>query len=513
MKAQAPTLQIDVNSTPAKKNIFSIENLTTYLKYTISSCLTLAYVVYIMWGIWTGEAVLPVPPIANFLIFCFCITLVAYLEGLQVSILAVEKYSPDKLRESHPRAYMLIKSVRTGNNVERFLIGRQFFTIFVMTLIAQVTSFPAISSLGIHPIIWFIFIQTGLPGAIVVTTIGSLQPQLLAARDPWKFLNLYGCNAVLQLCYALEASGICTHFAWLLISLLRKTLFITDSKPRSHDLQQTWGYFISEGFKYLLSTVVLLTYCSYLMWGMWTGEAILPVPAIAVFIIYLCCVVFLALLEGLQVAMLVAEEEDLTPYKEEKPRAYALMKLANTGKNVRRFLIGRQFFVIFIVFLINQCTIFLDISHMGINEVVWFVLVQLGLPTALNVLCFAQLPAQLLGNQDPMKFMNRIGPYFTLLVCLFTEMTGIAHFAWVACSISKATWFKISPECSLSPIKDPEALSSPRSPIEPKTPSDQQGERFVYPTSPYREPHYETDELQLSQHHDTRHYLNSLTGA
>ena len=508
IQKQPQPLQIDVNAPPRKKDPFSIDNLTTYLKYILSSCLTIAYVVYILWGIWTGEAVLPVPPIANFLIFIFCLILVAYLEGLQVCILAVEKYSPNKLRESHPRAYKLIKSVRTGNNVERFLIGRQFFTIFVMTLMAQVTSFPGISHLGINSIVWFIFIQTGLPGAIVVTTIGSLQPQLLAARDPWKFLNLYGCNSVLQLCYGLEVSGICTHFAWMLIAILRKTLFISDSKPRSHEPEQTWTFYIVEGFKYLLSTVVLVSYCSYLMWGMWTGEAILPVPAIAVFLIYSGCILFLAFLEGLQVAMLVAEESDLTPFAESKPRACALMKRANTGKNVRRFLIGRQFFVIFIVFLINQCTIFPDISHLGIPDVIWFILVQLGLPTALNVLCFAQLPAQLLGNQDPMMFMNRPGPFFTLEVCLFTEMTGIAHFAWVATSISKATWFQISPQCALSPIKDPEALSAPTSPIEPTTPIDKQSDQLVYPASPYRAPHFDTEELQLSQHHDVRIYLN-----
>jgi hypothetical protein len=120
------------------------------------------------------------------------------------------------------------------------------------------------------------------------------------------------------------------------------------------------------------------------------------------------------------------------------------MKRATHEKNVRRFLIGRQFFVIFVVFLINQCTIFPDIQKFGVNNILWFMVIQLGLPTALNVLCFGQLPAQLLANQDPMLFMNRPGPRFTLEVCLFTEMTGIAHFSWVVTSLSMATWFKVT---------------------------------------------------------------------
>ncbi|CAE7570794.1 SIT, partial [Symbiodinium microadriaticum] len=305
-------------------------------------------------------------------------TLVAYLEGLQVAILAVEHSDPARYQQSHPRAFKLITSVKKGNNVERFLVGRQFFTIFVMTLMAQVTSFPYISHLGINSVVWFIFIQTGLPGAMVVTTIGSLQPQLLAAKDPWKFMDLYGSYSVLQLCYGLEVTGICTHFAWMLITLLRNTVFVSDEIPKSHNKEFTVPEKILEFMKYV---------------------AVLPVPQIAVFIVFAFCIVFLAHLEGLQVAILVAEPRDLEPIKQSHPRAYALMERATYEKNVRRFLIGRQFFVIFVVFLINQCTIFPEITHFGINSAVWFVFVQLGFPTALNVLCFAQLPAQLLGNQ------------------------------------------------------------------------------------------------------------------
>nr|AOW69275.1 silicon transporter [Ochromonas distigma] len=448
------SLKLDI---PLKqpKDYFSKDNILTYIKYILSSALTLTYVIYILWGIFDGQAVLPVHPVVNFIIFCFCMTLVAYLEGLQVAILAVEKYSPDNMQDTHPRAYKLIKSVREGNNVERFLVGRQFFTIFVMTLIAQVTSFPEISNLGINPIVWFIFVQTGLPAALVVTTIGSLQPQLLAARDPWKFLDLYGCNAVLNLCYGMELTGICTHFAWMLVIILRHTLFITEEKPRTHNPEMSPAYYALEGLKFTVSFVVLMTYCSYIMWGIWTGQAILPVPFIVVFIIYCCCICFLSYLEGSQVAILVAEEYDLKKYEQSHPRAYALMVRAKTEKNVRRYLIGRQFLVIFVVFLINQCTIFPEISQLGIDDAAWFIFIQLGLPTALNVLCFAQLPAQLLGNQDPMMYMNRYGPRATMEFCIYAEMTGIAHFSWVVSSFSKMTWFRISRECAASPIKDP----------------------------------------------------------
>lgn len=491
-----------MEKSPSVKSKSMKDVVLTYTKYIFSSVMTVTYLVYIMWGIWTNEAVLPVPPIAHFLIFCFCMTLVAYLEGLQVAILAVEHDDCEVFKETHPRAYKLMHSVKQSNNVERFLVGRQFFTIFVMTMIAQVTTFPEISQLGVPPAVWFIFIQTGLPGAIVVTTIGSLQPQLLAAKDPWKFMNLYGTNSVLNLCYGLETTGICTHFAYMLINILRQTLFRTDIMPREHNRGDTLQGQVLDIFKYILSFSVIGFYLVYLMFGIWTGQAVLPVPFVVVFIIYCCAGVFLALLEGLQVAILLAEPKDLEEFKDSHPRGYKLMKRATHEKNVRRFLIGRQFFVIFVVFLINQCTIFPDIKQFGTDDIVWFIFFQLGFPTALNVLCFFQLPAQLLGNHDPFLFMNRIGPRLTLEVCLFTEITGLAHFSWVASAISRVTWFRIDKTPA-----DFSKLEMMENGKKKGAPSDAETNHISDYTTDKNDGAYETEEGQLEMHTDLSHAL------
>jgi hypothetical protein len=78
-----------------------------------------------------------------------------------------------------------------------------------------------------------------------------------------------------------------------------------------------------------------------------------------------------------------------------------------------------------------------------VNGGVWFFFVSLGFPTAINILCFFQLPAQILGNTEPYKFMDRYGPTLTLYICLCLEWTGLAHFSWVVSAISRATWFRI----------------------------------------------------------------------
>lgn len=417
------------------------ERLLVYFKRFLSTCLTLVYLIFILWGIVTAQVPMPGPPVVHLLLFLLCMVLLCYLEGLKNAILALEKDPPESRRLTHPRAYKLMTYVTQGNNLERFLVGRQFATVFVMTLIAVLTSFPDIQHLGFSPIFWFLFVQTGLPGATVATTIGSLHPQLLVASDPWQFLDMRGSFSVLSFCLGAELTGVGTHSAWLLLELLRRTVFVSDLPIKPAAELSPSGQ-ILEGAKYVVSSAVLLSATAFILYGIGTGQALLPLPVVVVFIILVLCFVWLGVLEGLQVALLVSEDVELETVRVSHPRAHALMKKAFQGKNLRKFLIGRQFFVVWIVFLVSQCTIFPGMPHMGMSPVTWLLVVQLGFPTAIAVLCFSQLPVQLLAIQDPMLFMSRPGCALTLDACLVMESTGLDSCCWVAASVSKATWFR-----------------------------------------------------------------------
>ena len=47
-----------------------------------------------------------------------------------------------------------------GLNVQRFLVGRQFFVVFVVFLCAQLTTYPDMPTLGV-PNIFFIIVRSG----------------------------------------------------------------------------------------------------------------------------------------------------------------------------------------------------------------------------------------------------------------------------------------------------------------------------------------------------------------
>ena len=64
--------------------------------------------------------------------------------ALHYGVVAIEKWDMTKYAQDYPRACSLHKYVDTPVKVKKFLVGRQFFVIFVVFLIAQITSFPHI---------------------------------------------------------------------------------------------------------------------------------------------------------------------------------------------------------------------------------------------------------------------------------------------------------------------------------------------------------------------------------
>jgi hypothetical protein len=192
-------------------------------KHIFSASLTLAALAFVCYGNIIGKAALKDTHwIVNFMIFIFALVLLAYLEGLQVAILALESSNREDWEETHPRAFRLHEIATRGKNVQRFLVGRQFFVIFVVMMSSQVTTFPELERPDEFPaFLWFALVETALPGALIVLAFGQLMPQLIASRHSVLFCNLPGAICVLYLTLILEATGL-THFSWLLTATVAR---------------------------------------------------------------------------------------------------------------------------------------------------------------------------------------------------------------------------------------------------------------------------------------------------
>jgi hypothetical protein len=165
-------------------------------------------------------------------LFVFSIVLLAYLEGLQVAILALEKVDPSFF-QNKPRAYKahMLATAHRGLNVQRFLVGRQFFVVFVVFLSAQLTTYTSMPLDALPRWLFIVVIETGLPGALVVLAFGQLMPQLIAATHPVAFMNLPGSLFVIRLALVFAALGI-THFSWVLSAFVKWCCSLTSQERR-----------------------------------------------------------------------------------------------------------------------------------------------------------------------------------------------------------------------------------------------------------------------------------------
>lgn len=77
-------------------------------------------------------------------------------------------------------------------------------------------------------------------------------------------------------------------------------------------------------------------------------------PVAVNIILFTVFLFWVALLEGAQVSIVGLSTCDIEVFKESHPRSYAVCKLVHKGANVERFIVGRQFLLLFIVFLITR---------------------------------------------------------------------------------------------------------------------------------------------------------------
>ena len=88
------------------------------------------------------------------------------------------KQETEAYRVSHPRAYATGRLAFKGENIERFLIGRQLCVIFLVFFIARLTTSNALWFMRGSGVATFIM-EAGLLGALIVAVLAQLAPRLM----------------------------------------------------------------------------------------------------------------------------------------------------------------------------------------------------------------------------------------------------------------------------------------------------------------------------------------------
>eukprot|EP00808_Paulinella_micropora_P007141 g19799.t1 len=201
-------------------NICGELTLFRFARYLFSTAVFVASCAVIFYGIGEGLALLPGPVVAHFIILAIALTLLGYLEGLQVAVLALQNLEYSVVRDRYPSGCKLMDKAIQPEVIKKFLTGRQFMTVFIVFLIAQLTTFPHFPQGPLPNWLFILVIQTGLAGALFILLLGQLLTRITGSVYPMQFCNLPGARYVFWACLGLEALGI-TEASWLFAGSIR----------------------------------------------------------------------------------------------------------------------------------------------------------------------------------------------------------------------------------------------------------------------------------------------------
>ncbi len=421
-----------------RRSMLSI--LSESFKYIYSFILLCFCITMVMGCIFTRQStavIYNIPPVAAFALFWFLVFWLAIIEGGQGCVVGLQPVKKEKYSESHKVTHKVNELAHRGDNLERFIVGRQFLVVLVIFFINICGSATKDADpLGI-PKIWNeIFLENGFAMIITTIVIGQLTSQINAAVCLLDFINNYMMLFTMNLSLWIEFSGLlhCVYIVQIGFAALSGTK-IESNEPLRGILGKIFFW-----LRVVISTV-LLGFCLAVTLqalfdnnsGIWEG-----VPTWASIIIFITLMCLAGLMEGMQIAafsLINVPEEELRHHSV----AYTNCQLMFTGQNLQSFLIGRQIFVASLIFIVARIA-----SISGPEEYRIFgasaslqSFYNTGLLGSIVLTIIGSLVWRIIASSYPLAFMSNPIIYIIIRVCLFTEGSGICSASWGLARVHK----------------------------------------------------------------------------
>lgn len=153
--------------------------------------------------------------------------------------------------------------------------------------------------------------------------------------------------------------------------------------------------------------------------------------SVGAFFLFWAAIIWLAMIEGGQASHvgLAPIEKDL--YKDSHPISHQIANHCNRGGNLDRYLLGRQFGVIFVVFCVNLSGApIADAELWGLPDWLITIFFATGFSMILFTCMIGQLNTQVNASVCMIDFINNWFSWFTYWGCIFVEFTGFVHFSY-----------------------------------------------------------------------------------
>ena len=382
-----------------------------------------------------------VHPVAAYVAIWVAILWLTMVEGGQASLVGLAPVNPEIYKDSHPLAYKCTQLAHKGDNLDRYLLGRQFMVVLVVFTV-NISGGPTADAelWGFPEWLMGIFFSYGLAMILFTCMIGQLNTQVNASLCMLDYINNYFALFTLYVAMAIEFSGL-LHSAYvvqLLVAKLAGSKIESLEEPRS--IAQNvffWGRCIMSLTILAFSFAVTLEALFDDKTTMWEG-----VPAWVAVIVFFFLMSVIGMLEGMQIAFFAVAK---IPASDRGDSVWSLktcnLLYSGEGNNLPGFMVGRQLCVVSCMLFIARVTS-VDVADDGSENVFgasegFQALFNTGLLGAFITTIVASISWQLVASAFPMAFLSNPITYFLLRWCLLLESTGICAGAWVIAAVHK----------------------------------------------------------------------------
>lgn len=383
-----------------------------------------------------------VHPALAFVLIWACLIWLNMVEGSQGSLVGLPPVDKELYKDTHPITYKICSVALKGDNLDRYLIGRQFMVLIIVFVTNQCGGpLPGSSVFGFPDLVIEIFLGSGLAMILMTAQMGQLNSQVNASHCMLDYINNHFATFTVTVAMGIEFSGL-LHSCYLIqniLSVLSGKPIESKEPPRTQ--QQSlffWG-------RVLVSLAILCFALAVTLQALFEGKTTMwaGVPNAISVILFFVFMSIVGLLEGMQIAFFAVTK--LT--KAEQGKAKFAMMTCNLlfkgwGANLSGFMIGRQLCVTLCFFVIARVTT-LNVNLDAGDTTIFGVsngtqeFFNTGLLGALVTTIIGSITWQLAASAFPLAFLSNPLVYVFLRICLFLEWTGICSGAWVLAAIHK----------------------------------------------------------------------------
>jgi Silicon transporter len=381
-----------------------------------------------------------VHPAVAFLSLWGALIWLTMVEGGQASLVGLAPINRELYKDSHPITNKNTMIVHVGDNLDRYLLGRQFMVVLVVFTINNSGGPLAGATLwGLPDIVLKIFLSSGMAMILLTANVGQLTAQVNSSLHMLDYINTYFSLFTVWVAMGIEFSGL-LHSAYvcqIIVTKLAGQQMTSNEEPRNGAQNFFfWARCIMSVGILVMCFIVTITALFEGKTTVWEG---LPAPAALVIFFLLLSVV--GLLEGMQIAFFYCAK---LPVSERGTSFFAKktgdLLYGRQGLNLPGFMVGRQLCVVSCMFFVARVTS-LEIKEgeeniFGVSDGLQK-LFNTGLLGAFITTIIGSVAWQLLASAFPVFFMSLPFTYIFLIICLGLDATGLCQGAWVLAAIQK----------------------------------------------------------------------------